>query len=492
MNKPELTTVIHGGTIFAFNGHEHALLKNGVVVLHGDRIQHVGKSWSGTCDREIDARSKTVIPGQISTHAHIGAYEGPRCLIDGGLKKFIRTGFLHFMPQRRATGKSFYSGSDHRSALRQGFASLLRHGITTVVDYYEPSNDDETGLMVEIAAEMGVRLYWAPATSGGQYWLEDDGKVTLELDEARGMAGLERAESFFDSYEDANGGLIKGIVTVDEYYASTPGLRKAAKKLADRKQAVFTMHFLEQHREYFEDMIRTGKSPVQLLAEEGVLGANTLLAHCLYVGSNSLINYPLVDDIGILGAHGVSVAHSPSGYARRGVVMESFERYRAAGINMTLGTDMWPLEMFTEMRMASIGCKIAERNYLAAPAETVFAASNLAGAKALGRPDLGRLSAGAKADIVIVDTDNLVIGHNPDPLRAFVHFATADMVDTVMIDGRVLVEGKQVLVCDEKQIRAEVAASSERIWASYGDYHPHAARLTDHFPASLPAWEEPK
>jgi cytosine/adenosine deaminase-related metal-dependent hydrolase len=86
---------------------------------------------------------------------------------------------------------------------------------------------------------------------------------------------------------------------------------------------------------------------------------------------------------------------------------------------MTLGTDMWPLEMFTEMRMASIGCKVAEKNYLAAPAETVFAASNLAGAKALDRPDLGRLSAGAKADVVIVDTDNLAIGHNPDPLRAF-------------------------------------------------------------------------
>src|SRR6478735_4350441 len=78
--------------------------------------------------------------------------------------------------------------------------------------------------------------------------------------------------------------------------------------------------------------------------------------------------------------------------------MESFDRYRAAGINMTLGTDMWPLEMFTEMRMASIGCKVAEKNYLAAPAETVFAASNLAGAKALDRPDLGRLSGGHEGD----------------------------------------------------------------------------------------------
>jgi len=138
-------------------------------------------------------------------------------------------------------------------------------------------------------------------------WMRTD----LFVAPARGIVGLAcgwtrlcRPARFFDVHEGANGGLIRGIVTVDEYYASTRGLRKAAKKLADEKQAVFTMHFLVQHREYFEDMVRTGKSPVQLLAEEGVLSANTILAHRIHIGSNSLINYPLVDDIGILGAPG--------------------------------------------------------------------------------------------------------------------------------------------------------------------------------------------
>ena len=73
---------------------------------------------------------------------------------------------------------------------------------------------------------------------------------------------------------------------------------------------------------------------MQLLADEGVLGGNTLLAHCIYVGSNSLINYPLVDDLGILGQRMACRWRTlPLDIARRGVVMESFERYRDAGIH---------------------------------------------------------------------------------------------------------------------------------------------------------------
>ena len=106
--------LISGGTIVAFDGTAHRRIENGVVAIKGSEIVHVGKSWDGTATRRIGAAGKIVIPGQISTHAHIGAHEGPRLLIDAGRRQFLRSGFLHFLPARRAGGPGFYAAQDAR------------------------------------------------------------------------------------------------------------------------------------------------------------------------------------------------------------------------------------------------------------------------------------------------------------------------------------------------------------------------------------------
>ena len=82
---------------------------------------------------------------------------------------------------------------------------------------------------------------------------------------------------------------------------------------------------------------------------------------------------------------GASVVHAPAGFARRGISMESFDRYRTAGINMVMGTDVYPLDMLAEMRTAALACKLFEQNHESAPAMAIFNASNLGGARALGR-----------------------------------------------------------------------------------------------------------
>ena len=229
------------------------------------------------------------------------------------------------------------------------------------------------------------------------------------------MRMLEAAVGFIERHRGANDGRLSGVIALDEYFASTPALRRAAKKAADALGVPFTLHFVEQHREFFETMMKTARTPVQLLADEGVLDRNTILAHCIYVAGHSLVGYPLEDDIGLLGQTGASVAHSPVAFSRRGVALESFDRYRKAGVNVALATDAYPLDLFAEMRMASIMCKAADRNYEAAPAPAVFDAATLAGAAALGRDDIGRIALDARADLVIVDPRTLTIGPNPDP-----------------------------------------------------------------------------
>jgi 5-methylthioadenosine/S-adenosylhomocysteine deaminase len=134
--------------------------------------------------------------------------------------------------------------------------------------------------------------------------------------------------------------------------------------------------------------------------------------------------------------------------------------------------------------------KLVDRNFEAAPAAAVFAASNLAGAEALGRPDLGRIAKGAKADLVIIDPRNLSFGINPDPIRALVHLATPDMVDTVICAGRILVEDGRLLVADEVALLDSVRLSSGRVWAEYPLYDPAEQAVEEAYPPSLPAWVE--
>ena len=481
--------LVRNATVIAFDGVHHRRLDDGVVAVSGDTISHVGRSFDGTAKRTIDARGGLLIPGQISTHAHVGAHEGPRLLVDAGRRDFVRSGFLHFLPARRSGGPGFLAAQDLRASLRYGFATLVRHGITTVLAF-GPAGPDGGDSMLEAAAEMGLRLYWSPIISGGRYWAADDGKVDCELDESAGMKALERAVAFIETRRGANHGRLSPVIALDEYHVSTPALRRECKAAARALGAPFTLHFIEQHREFFDTMQSTGRTPIELLAEEGVLDTGTILAHCIYHAGHSLVGYPMADDLRLLGATGAAVAHSPVAFSRRGVALESFDSFRRAGVPVTLATDTYPLDMFGEMRMASVMCKTFEKNFEAAPAGAVFAASNLAGATALARPDLGRLAVGAKADLVIVDTRNLSFGVNPDPIRALVHLATPDMVDTVVVDGRVLVEGRRLVVADEEEILADAAASSARVWGRFADSDRLGRSVGTAFPPTLRLWED--
>ncbi|MFO1158676.1 MAG: amidohydrolase family protein [Reyranellaceae bacterium] len=482
------TILIRGGTAVVFDGRGHSYLEDGEIDIAGDRITYLGPQRAGVAaDQIIDATGKVVIPGLISSHAHVGAHEGSRLLLDSGQREFIRSGFLHFLPTRRSGGPGFLSPQDARASLRYGFATMLRNGVTSALAF-APAGHDGGALMREVAAEFGIRLVWTPIIQGGRYWLNDDGSVDHEDDEAMGLGMLEKAVRFIEHHRGANDGRLSGVIAVDEFYASTPRLRQAAKKAANDLGVPFTLHFVEQHREFFETMSKTARTPVQLLADENVLDRNTILAHCIYIAGHSLVGYPLADDIGLLGQAGASVAHSPVAFSRRGVALESFDRYRKAGVNVALATDAYPLDLFAEMRTASIMCKAADRNYEAAPAPAVFDAATLAGAAALGRDDIGRIAPGARADLVIVDPRTLAIGPNPDPVRMLVHLAGPDNVDLVMVGGRVLVEDGRLTMADEQQILADAAASSNKVWAGYGQYHPKGRDVAVAFPPSYPTF----
>src|SRR3989475_9554090 len=182
-------TAIRAGWIVAFDGRGHRLLRNGVVVVEGDRIVHVGRTLEGvrpeTMDETVDARDRVLTPGLITTHAHLGGSPLDRSFIeDRGSPQFWYSGLFEMLPVR--------SGAQDEDAGRAcvdfSMAELLRGGVTTVMEI--GGLGGEGG---ERAAPYGLRGYLGLAVRSGR-WLTPDGRrVGWGGDEAEGRQGLQRA-----------------------------------------------------------------------------------------------------------------------------------------------------------------------------------------------------------------------------------------------------------------------------------------------------------
>jgi len=209
--------------------------------------------------------------------------------------------------------------------------------------------------------------------------------------------------------------------------------------------------------------------------------------HAIVIGGSSWTNYP-AGDVPIMADAGCSVAHAVWVFARRGIAMESFAGYRRAGVNMSLGTDTNPQSVIEAMRWAAVVSKIVERNTEATTAAHVFDAATLGGARALGRDDLGRLAPGAKADMVLWKGASWGMTPLRDPVKNIVYNATAEDVDRVWVDGRLVVDGGRVRAADEHAILAALQAGGERMWPRMSRFDWAGRDVDTLSPQTYPEW----
>jgi cytosine/adenosine deaminase-related metal-dependent hydrolase len=485
---PDRTTLIENGTVVAYDGREHRILKDGVVVYRGDRIVHVGRSFEGPVDERIDASTMLVIPGFISTHCHLRLNEGYRMVIDGGRRDFLRSGFPNYGGPKVGSDRIFLQDQDESVAVSFALMSLLRFGVTTAVELDNGGRDGgET--VARLAGECGIRLYYSPFFTGATYRFTETGIFELTHNEEAGFKGLDRAASYIERHHGSHGDRLRGIFVLNEFYASTTKLRKAAIARARDMKVGLTTHFSEQVFEFHDTLRKYGATPVEVIAREGFIGPDVILGHCKFVSGNSAVGYPFKGDLELLAESGATVAHSPVAYARRGSALESFQRFLDAGVRMSIGTDSMPHDVIREMNVAALACKMIEKNNESAKAADLFNAATLGGATALGRDDLGRLASGAKADIVLVDFDNLGIGPALDPIRMLVHSGEGDMVDTVIVDGVTRVRGGKPLFWDERKVKADAREAAAKTWNNFAQYHWTGKPVEDIFPPSFKAWE---
>ncbi|HET7095682.1 MAG TPA: amidohydrolase family protein, partial [Thermomicrobiales bacterium] len=343
---------IDASHIIAYQNGGHRHLHDGTIVIDGAEIVHVGRGFDGTVDETIDATGMVVTPGFVNTHAHL--YESPldkSFVEDKGRRQFYLSGLFEYLPARSAA----MTDADARACLAYSMAELLRTGTTTVMEI--GSYPDEAARQ---AGRFGMRLYMGPGYRSGR-WYTDDGKtVKYAWDEAAGLAGLQRAIDFIERNDGAQNGRLKGFLSPSQVDTCTPDLLRRSRQAATSLGVPMALHTSQSVNEFLEMTQRHGQTPIEWLREIGFLGPDVILGHAIILAPGSWTQWA-GDDIGILADTGTNVAHCVWVFARRGIAMESFARYLARGVNMTLGTDTCPQSMIEGLRYTAVVGKIVDR-----------------------------------------------------------------------------------------------------------------------------------
>jgi 5-methylthioadenosine/S-adenosylhomocysteine deaminase len=490
-------TKIECGWLVGHSGAGHVLWRDAALVYEGPQILFVGEDFTGDVDQVIDARAKLVIPGFIDTHVHSGHRASHRLITDVGRPDYFGQPFFEISVPKagaRVGGDPRYARPDDRAAseglaLNAQFtvAELLRNGVTTFVEFGSQLKVQEA--LDEQIGEFGIRAYLGPGFDSGRWVGGPDGKLTRVVDEAAGVREFELALNYIERRAGAYNGRLRGILVPREVETCTLDLLRTTAREAAARRLPVAIHAAYNILEFFDVIREHQMTSIELLEQLGLMSDTLNIGHGNFVAENPLMNYSGGRDLEIMGAHRCTISHCPVNVARRARFLDSWERYRKAGVNIALGTDTYPRDMIMQMRTASYIGKIASRNLKAASAAEVFEAATLGGARSLGRDDLGRLMPGAKADIVTIDLtgrDTLRMGLVRDPIKSLVECGIGDDVDTVIVDGVVRVEGGRIPGVDFASLRSQAQEAGERIWSRWADWDPLGRTADQMCPFAFP------
>lgn len=474
-------TVIRASHIIAYDGAEHRYLKDGVVVFEGNTIAHVGKTFDGTADHEIDATGKIVTPGLINTHAHLSGSPLDKSLLeDRGPRQFYLSGLFEFLPVRGEAQDE----EAHHAAVDFSMTELLRSGTTTIMEIGVHGD-----YVAAAAGVAGLRAYVGQSYRSGAWYTPDGKRVAYRWDDDEGFGAMDRAVAHIEKISGSYDDRIRGFLTPAQVDTCTESLLRRSREAATRMHVPLALHTSQSVNEFMEMTQRHGMTPIEWLRDIGFLGPDCILGHCIIIGGGSWANYA-ADDIGILADTGAAVAHAVWVFARRGIALESFSHYLRRGVTMTLGTDTSPQNMIEALKFAAVVSKIVDRDTERATAADAFNAATLGGAKALDRDDLGRIAPGAKADLLIWDAESLNMSPLRDPVKNIVYNAAMEDLKTVIIDGRIVVEnGVPRDAKNPRDAARALQAAGERMWSRFAQHDWQGRTVDEMSPQTFPVWD---
>ena len=457
-----MALVIRGGRVLA--GSPPALTPADVLI-EGDRIAAVGAALAAPAGtRELDGSGRIVLPGLGNAHTHAASH-----LARGRAGNWTLEDLLTNAP----ANYGFRTPEDEYLSAAIGAIEMLKTGCTSAYDLYMavPAITDETYEAAARAyADVGVRVVLAPAVADVVFFqtvpglidlLPADLKATVEgMRPAPTKGLLELTERLVRRWHGKADGRLRVAVAPTIPNQATDEFLDGCRRLVSEYGVGVHTHLAESKVQVIESRRRFGKSIVARLAEHGLLGPGFVGAHGVWLAE---------DDMRMLADAGAAIAHNPGSNLRLGCGIAPVRELLDRGVAVGLGTDGSVCadnqNLFEALRIASVVSTIRFPHETGRwlDAGTVWSLATTGSARVLGQAaDLGAIAAGRKADLVLLRADSVFLRPLADPLNALVYSETGAGVDTVLVDGRVVVEGGRVTTVDETRIYARAQEAAER------------------------------
>jgi 5-methylthioadenosine/S-adenosylhomocysteine deaminase len=439
--------LVLGGTIVTMDQTRRIIDDGGIAISNG-RIVAIGtraeieRAYNGR--QRVSSVGKVLTPGLINGHTHIPMVLFRGLADDLDLQEWL-TKYI-FPAEAKNVTEQFV-----RVGARLGLAEMIRGGTTTYCDmyYFEDAIADET-------AKAGVRGVLGETII--------DFPVADNKTNAEGMAYVER----FVARWKGNELIIPAIAPHAPYTVSEEHLR-AVRAFSDRTGAPIVTHIAETKREVDDSVKAKGASPVAYLDRIAFLNERVIAAHMVW---------PQGNDIEILKRRGVGVVHNPQSNMKLAAGVAPVPRMLNEGVLLGLGTDGAAsnndLNMWEEMDTVAKLHKVFTGDPKVISAQQAFELATIRGAQALHlEKEIGSLEVGKRADLLVINRDTL----NQIPLyniySDLVYATKAADVETVIINGLIVMRDRRLLTLNETAVKNEARAFRDKIIKSVGSTGTH-------------------
>lgn len=428
--------LIHNAKVLTLNDSDD-IFNPGAVAIRNDEIVWVGPedSWPGQFEpgERLNMAGGLIMPGLINAHTHAAMTCFRGLADDLPLSVWLNE---HIFPaERKINGELVYKGT------LLACAEMILSGTTTFCDMY--LFEDQ---VAKAAHEAGMRalvgevLYDFPSPNYGPP-----------------ENGLSFTKELINTWEKDP--LVSIAVEPHAVYTCSPDLLKACRDIALEYGVPMIIHLAESQDEVDQVKDLYGKSPVMHLEKLGLLGPHLVADHCVVLE---------VEEMDLLAERGVKVVHNPESNMKLASGVAPAVELLARGVAMGLGTDGCAsnnnLDMFAEMDTAAKLHKVYRLDPTVMEARTVTHLAVRGGARVLGVEDkVGCLEPGKKADIIGLDLDKPHLTPLYNIYSHVVYAASAADVTLSIINGRVVMRNRELLILDVERVMAEVRAIAKKI-----------------------------
>jgi len=424
-----------------------SILYDGAVAIDHGRIVAVGPA-DELADRyvgkkTINARHKAVLPGLIDTHHHF-----LQNFLKGSRDDLAFVDWIDHVssPIIGMAVRDYLEGNYElqHHATRLGCTEALRSGITCILNMEWATAPE----IVDVYEDAGIRVVHALTMTDVDQWNSPGMLLTQD-------AVMDLADQLIVRCRESRDKRVTFRYGPACENSASADLLKEVRKLANQNGVGIHIHIAESQFGWDNIHNRYNKTPVRYLHDIGLLGPDVLGAHCIWLSD---------EDIQILNETKTSVSYNPECHMKIALGIAPVAKMLDAGVTVSLGTDTCAvndnMDMFEAMRVGAFLQKVSTMDPVVVPAYEALEMGTIGGAKALGMADqIGSLEVGKQADLILVDLTGVHMRPINNIVNNLVYSAsTACDVETVIVDGKLVVEDRQLLCFDEAEVLSEAEA----------------------------------